>query len=315
MLLLVLPFFTEAAQPCDTEKGFSEIEKLYNEGYFNQVLDNVEVLEDCASLSEKQYRELLILKYKCLRNIRKGKNFQATLEKLKAYMAAKNVLVDFEVQFLLAEMYALRGKQKEHSYYIQKIEDSLMSNSQATDGDLGRFFLVKYYGFEREESYGDAAAIAQKALSYFQKMENPPVYYMGNTLRGLGNMNRYHGDFDKSISYYKQELRLYEAHFDADHFDIAVCHFNIGNVLYEKLEYQAALDRYLKTRKVWINVYEPKDAYMRSLNEAIGDMYWELGDPENALTYFNYSMAEQPQINNGSNNHGYDTTEIQQQIH
>lgn len=299
MICLFAPsFFGVIAQPCNMEKGLSEIEKLYQEGYFNRALNKTVILEDCTSITTQQYRDLLILKYKCLRNIRKGRKSQASLEKLKAYLAAKNVPLDFEIQFLLAEMYALGGKKEEHSYYIQKIEDSIMSNPHIKPAHMGRFYLVKYYGFEREESYGDALANAQKALAHFQKMEDPPVYYMGNTLRGLGNMNRNHGDFDKSISYYEQELQLYEAHFTPDHFDIAVCHFNIGNVHYEKLEYQAALDRYLKTRKIWIGVFDPQDAYMRLLNEAIGDMYWELDDPENALTYFNYSIEGQPQINN-----------------
>ena len=209
MICLFAPsFFGVIAQPCNMEKGLSEIEKLYQEGYFNRALNKTVILEDCTSITTQQYRDLLILKYKCLRNIRKGRKSQASLEKLKAYLAAKNVPLDFEIQFLLAEMYALGGKKEEHSYYIQKIEDSIMSNPHIKPAHMGRFYLVKYYGFEREESYGDALANAQKALAHFQKMEDPPVYYMGNTLRGLGNMNRNHGDFDKSISYYEQELQL-----------------------------------------------------------------------------------------------------------
>jgi len=104
MLLLVLPFNTGSAQPCDIDKGFSEIEKLYKEGYFDQVLEKTEILEDCTLLRVQQYRDLLILKYKCLRNIRKGGKSQATLEKLKAYMAAKNIPLDIEIPFILAEI-------------------------------------------------------------------------------------------------------------------------------------------------------------------------------------------------------------------
>jgi len=56
MLLLVLPFHTGSAQPCDIDKGFSEIDKLYKEGYFDQALEKTEILEDCAPLREEQYR-------------------------------------------------------------------------------------------------------------------------------------------------------------------------------------------------------------------------------------------------------------------
>ena len=45
MLLLMLPFFIEVTQPCDTEKDFSETEKLYKEGHFDQVLEKMERTE------------------------------------------------------------------------------------------------------------------------------------------------------------------------------------------------------------------------------------------------------------------------------
>ena len=298
VLFLTLPMISEAAQPCDGAKGLLEIGQLYDAGYFDQVLEKAETLEDCTSLSEKQFQELLVLKYKCLRNIRKGKNALATLEKLKAFKEANNIPIDFETQLLLAEVYALRGKKEEHTYYIQKIEDSILSNPQASNMDLGRFYLIMYYGFEQGQSYGDALTLVQKALSYFQKMEVPPIYYKGNALRGLGSMNRNQGDFDKSLSYYQQELKLYETIYGQDHFEIAVSHFNIGNVHYEKLEYKSALDHYLKTQKIWAAIFERQDPYMKMLNEALGDMFWELDDHENALRYFNESMLDEPKINN-----------------
>jgi len=303
ILLFTVTLYSEASQPCEGVLDISEIEKLYYQGYFDQVLVATKTLEDCLSLSEKEYQELLILNYKCLRNVRKGKKARAALETLKAFKESNNIPLDFETTLLLAEMYALRRDREKHLYYSQIIEDSLFSTAGASNRDLGRFYLIKYYGFEREQAFGDAMTIAQKALSYFQKMENPPIYYKGNTLRGLGNMNRNHSDFDKSISYYQQELALYETHYNEDHFDIAVCHFNLGNVYYEKLEYNQALDYFLKAHKTWSTIYLPQDRYMKMLNEAIGDMYWELDDHQNALIFFNNAVIDEAHINN-------DTSEI-----
>ena len=303
ILFLTLSLYAEASQPCEGAKDISEIEKIYNQGYFDQVLAETKMLEDCPSLSEEHYQQLLVLNYKSWRNVRKGKKARAALETLKAFQESKNIALDFETTLLLAEMYALRRDREKHRYYAQLIEDSIFSNPNAANEDLGRFYLIKYYGFEREQAFGDAMTIAQKALSHFQKVENPSVYYKGNTLRALGNMNRNHGDFDKSISYYQQELTLYEAHYNKDHFDIAVCHFNLGNVYYEKLEYQNALDHFLKAHNTWSNIYQPQDRYMKMLNEAIGDMYWELEDHPNALIYFNAAVIDEKQINN-------DTSEI-----
>lgn len=303
ILFFTVSLYAEASQPCEGAMDFSEIEKLYDQGYFDQVLAETKILEDCPSLSEKQYQQLLILNYKSFRNVRRGKKARVALETLKTYQESKNIALDFETTLLLAEMYALRRDREKHLYYTKLIEDSIFSNPNASNEDLGRFYLIKYYGFEREQAFGDAMTIAQKALSYFQKVEDPSVYYKGNTLRGLGNMNRNHGDFDKSISYYQQELTLYSAHYNEDHFDIAVCHFNLGNVYYEKLEYEKALDHFLKAHKTWSTIYQPQDRYMKMLNEAIGDMYWELEDHQNALTYFNAAVVDEQQINN-------DTSEI-----
>ena len=298
IFFFTLSLYAEASQPCEGAKDISEIEKLYHQGYFDQVIVETKLLEECPSLSEEEYQQLLILNYKSFRNVRRGKKARAALETLKAYQESKNIALDFETTLLLAEMYALRKDREKHRYYTQLIEDSLFSTPNASNEDLGRFYLIKYYGFEREQAFGDAMTIAQKALSYFQKVENPSVYYKGNTLRGLGNMNRNHGDFDKSISYYQQELTLYEAHFKEDHFDIAVCHFNLGNVYYEKLEYDKALDHFLKAHNTWSTIYQPQDRYMKMLNEAIGDMYWELEDHQNALIYFNAAVIDEEQINN-----------------
>lgn len=104
MILLVVSFHTGTAQPCDMDKGSSEIQKLYEEGYFDQVLDKTKVPEDCISPSEEQNQDLLIPKYKCLRNISKYRKSLVTLEKLKAYMAVKNIPLDIEIPFILAEI-------------------------------------------------------------------------------------------------------------------------------------------------------------------------------------------------------------------
>lgn len=105
MICLFAPsFFGVIAQPCDMEKGLSGIEKLYQEGYFNRALNKMVILEDCTSITTQKYRDLLILKYKCFRNIRKGRKSQATLEKLKTYMAAKDIPLDIEIPFILAEI-------------------------------------------------------------------------------------------------------------------------------------------------------------------------------------------------------------------
>ncbi len=285
------------SQNCDITAGLSDIQKEYEQGRFDKVLDRSEELLECPEQTDQQHVALLIWKYKVLRNTRKTRKGHITILQAVSFLEEKGIPKGFDFEFLLAESYALRRDLPNYKLHVQRIKDSLEPLADQPSVDLGRYYLIEYYAFDKGDPSG-AAAMGQKALSVLEKLEDPPVYYLGNVLRGLGNMNRTNGDFDRANLYYQQELELYEKSYHEGHFDIAVCHYNIGNVYYEKLEYQSALDHYLQAHDTWSKVFEPRNVYMRNLNEAIGDMYWELGDKENALTYIGYSIADESAINN-----------------
>jgi len=298
LLAIILAVASISAQPCDVTKGLSEIETSYQKGFFDEVLEQAQTLQHCDIKSNEQYIDLLVWEYKVLRNTRKNRTGHAVILKAISFMKEHNIPVSFDHQFLLAESYALRGDLVNYKSNIKRIEDSLLPMASTNTVDIGRYLLIQFYATDVELNPSKGAAIAQKALSVLEKTKDAPVYYLGNSLRGLGNMYRTNGDFDRAHSYYQQELELYQKNYHKDHFDISVCHYNLGNVFYEKLEYQQALDHYLKAHTIWTKVFSPKDGYMRNLNEAIGDMYWELEDKEKALTYFSYSVIDEKNINN-----------------
>ena len=105
-------------------------------------------------------------------------------------------------------------------------------------------------------------------------------------------INQARGDFDKAIDYFRQELNLYEKYYVTGSFDIGTAHYSSGNVYYELMEHQNALNHYLQAYEIWKNYYSPSKKYMRYLTEAIGDMYWELGQKEKSLPFYNLSVVD-----------------------
>lgn len=294
--LLVSPL--AVGQNCTISEGLTEIETNYTDGFFDEVLEKVDELLDCKNVTHQEQVTLRLWEYKAYRNTRKSREGHAALLQAVSIMEENGIPLSFDFKFLLAESYALRGDRTGYDQYIQPIRDSLLPLKGQITVDQARYHLVEYYAYDKAADPSGAAAMTQEALAILEKLDDPPIYYLGHVLRGLGNMNRSNGDFDRSELYYKQELELYQKSYHKDHFDIAVGHYNIANVYYEKLEYQLALDHYLQAHPIWTSVFGPKNAYMRNLNEAIGDMYWELADRENALRYFGYSVVDEERVNN-----------------
>ncbi len=283
------------AQHCDIPSGLDEIASLDAQGDFPEALEKTEQLLQCVGISDKEAIALHLWQFKMYRNGYREKNANRAILRAKSIWEETGEPFNFNFRLLLLESSALRGDTAVYEPMLRQFRDELFSKNENDYHEyLGRYyFLINYKG-------NDAIPNFLKALSHFEKLEHPPVFHMGVTLRGLGNMNRNRGDFEKSLAYYDQERQLYEANFPEDHFNISICNFNLGNVYYETLEYQKALSHYLKVVPVWEERYEPDHFRMKTLHEAIGDMYWELGDQKNALSYFERATENEALINNDS---------------
>ena len=298
--ILFLLFFLHQSfgQKCDVESGLKELLTLDEKGKFNEALTSIELLLNCNILSNSDKIKLGIWEYKMYRNILKPKKAYAALLRSESILKENKIPISLDFKLLQIEIYAIRNDQVNFQKINSEIESSIF-NSSENNFNLGRFYLSLSYSIKNQGLTNKELAYFQKAMEAFNQVNTVSTYYLGSTLRGLGNMNRTLGDYDRSLSFYSDELILYQSKYSPDHFNIAVCHYNIGSVYYEKLEYELALDHYLKTLKIWKLVYATSNKkYLHILNEAIGDLYWELGDQENALNYFNEAISGERIINN-----------------
>ncbi|GAB5399657.1 MAG: hypothetical protein Aureis2KO_12420 [Aureisphaera sp.] len=283
------------AQDCAIEDGLEEIATLEAQGDFNAALGKAALLLACNGIDDQEKIDLHIWQFKLYRNNYREKSANEAILKAKVLWEETGKPFSFNFKLLLIESSALRKDTTVYNPMRRVFRNELFAKNESDHHEyLGRYyFLINYEG-------NDALPNFLKALDHFEKMENPPLFHLGHTLRALGNLNRNRGDFEKSLDYYGQERDLYAGHYPEDHFNIAVCNFNLGNVYYETLEYKKALDHYLLVVPIWEKRYEPDHYRMKTLNEAIGDMYWELGDQKNALGYFEKATENEQLVNNDS---------------
>ncbi len=291
-------------QSCDADLLETQINSLLAKGLFEEAdtvakhwLKCSEELDDIQSVYwARMYR------YQAARNRRKYKTAFRHAEKArKIWNAIPPENRQEEGYFYIAQAEAaIMGKEVALSKKYLAEAQRWISDQHETD-----FFIQAYYTFTKgfyhqhgDHQYDLARESFQHALELLVKMPKPPVYLIGQTLRWLGTTNRIDGDFEKAIYFYGRELSYYEAAYPPSHPEIANTNYNIGAVQYELLRYEDALKSFLRTHAIWKDMREPDDKFMRYLNEAIGDMYWELGNRDKTLEFYDLAVAGEEPINN-----------------
>ena len=290
------------SQNCDIRQQLKDLDSLNRVGSFNEALNLVSESLKCPSMTGNEKIALYVWKYRLERNRLKTRRAGKAIDSAFLLYNISDQIPSAEHSMYLAESYALRGRSEDVQPLLLALDltedDSLMRSYYEARLNLIRHFAMDGDQFpaERTALLYDALAILEN-LDVAKSVEIDP-YYLGNTLRALGNLNRTNGDLEQSASFYSRELELYSKLYPEDHFDISICNYNLGGVFYEKLEFGKALDHFLSAHKVWSKVYDTESFRMRTLNEAIGDMYWELEDYESALNYFNAAIDTEKKINN-----------------
>ncbi|WP_353779283.1 CHAT domain-containing protein [Winogradskyella sp. 3972H.M.0a.05] len=294
VLTLSYPLFGYS-QSCDVKSELEAIEDLYIEGSYNEALAITKHLKTCDSVRNEALKDVYVWQYKLYRNIFKKSSSHRAMLKADSLnkILGDNETLDFKM--LVAESYAFVRKDEEYHQLIAPLEQQVLNASFSDSINKARYYHAQFLVTDKGGNTHKAVENLQNAFKYLNKEQR---YYRAEMLKNLGNMTRVLGDFDKSFAYYQQEYDELSQWLKPDHLNIATCNYHLGTIHYEKLEYQDALDRFLEAHKVWSKVYEPDYRYMRYLNEAIGDMYWELDDKPNALKYFDMATAGEKLIDN-----------------
>ena len=287
-------------QNCDLVNMEKEWAAKINAGTYEELAQLAGVWMTCARSDEDIYRGV-IFQYIAERNTRKFNKAWRFMQKADSiYVFSKKIKKEkFPLHDLnMAEAAAL----SRHFVISKKYLNIFFQKNKSQHLKKQTLALVSYIkGLTSQNNKADfeqALRHYRNALHLFLELPAPPVYHTGQTLRSLGNTSRALGSFRQAVYYYERELALYEKNYPAGHKDIAIAHYNTGAVWYELSRYEEALGHFLSTLQTWQQQGAPSERYMRYLHEAIGDMYWELDDHQEALRYYDKAVAGEEPVNN-----------------
>lgn len=246
---------------------------------------------------DQQDFEWLMLRAEVLRKSGEERETQHLLENiLETFGSTVEPVSLLEIRIRLLEVYSHRRKAEKATSLYSRI---FTQHESIPEHLKGRWYKAEgmYHRYITGDKSGSWKAF-QAVVSFYKDRPEQDPYLLGSSLRELGNKARTRLGLEEAITYYRQELAVYEEHFVPDHFLISLPHYNLGTVFYELAEPAEAVSHFLVTYDIWEKKGAPSAVYMRYLLEAIGDMYWELEDRQQALRFFDLAMDGAPRVNN-----------------
>ncbi|MDF1696762.1 MAG: CHAT domain-containing protein [Saprospiraceae bacterium] len=117
---------------------------------------------------------------------------------------------------------------------------------------------------------------------YLQKMDHPES---SGFLRTMAHSYLEEGQFEKAREYFRIERQIYRKHKVLFPKLLGVMFYNEANTHYEQLEFNEAIQDYDSTLFYWA-IEAPSKVYLRYVNEALGDLYYETNNMELASSYW-----------------------------
>ncbi len=111
--------------------------------------------------------------------------------------------------------------------------------------------------------------------------------YYAASLRGMGNVSFYKGNFDAAIGFYRQSLK--ESLVVDDHRGVLMCYNNLGLSFWKKGTYDEALNYYLKSLSICD--HSGDRASMMAVLNNIGLIQYSIGNADSAKGYYMRSLA------------------------
>lgn len=168
-----------------------------------------------------------------------------------------------------------------HSYFPDEQEILFM---------LGSIFQINNIYFSNKDR---AWIIHMNLCSDYNHKLKPIFEYMkneyGNGETGLlsfGRVLRQMGKFDDAEKYYQRFLnqRLYDRESEAQ------CYHLLGNIAFDKGNYDFSLEYHLKSLEIKKEQFESNDASLAYNYNSIGIVYWKKGNKERALESYDKAL-------------------------
>jgi CHAT domain-containing protein len=176
------------------------------------------------------------------------------------------------------------------------IMDSIAVENIPHDDRQCVFYLFLQGRCREKEEQETALTLYREALELSKKMINRDWQLEAMIKGTLGNIFRSR-DPVVAVHFFLQQAAALDSVYAPNHLDVAGAHYNAANLYYELTEYSNALAEYQQAYPGFAHHFKQGDRYMRFITEAMGDMYWELGNRDSAVYYYDLSIIGEASVN------------------
>ena len=273
-------------------------EERIKKGHAYTVFHSLDSICHILDSSQAYYPKALFLKMLAARESYQPEECRATLLEIDDRYSAniEHIYTCNEIAQLI-QSHLVSGKMSIAQRYRDKIRELSMTIDCNSCELAARLNFVDATLVDYKNQSTDSSDIFIR-LAY-EKITScsGPFLLHARILKVLARTDADQLNHDQALLRHREEREVLGRIYPSDHFDIASSHYNSGNILYEIGQYQRALDHYVIAHPIWKKRYKPEVVYMRFLTEAIGDMYWELGQKALALRYYDESIAGEKLVN------------------
>lgn len=149
-------------------------------------------------------------------------------------------------------------------------------------GDLVSY-LREHLAYLESKRVG-AWVLAEKKLPLKTGNDGNLLYEYAFTLRDMGN-------FQDSIAYLEQALKVWIKVYGENDGNVTACMNDLGLCWKELSEYKKAIDYYEKALKIDIEIYGDKDSRIAVRLNNLGSTWNDLGEPKKAIGYYEQALA------------------------
>ncbi|MFW9993897.1 MAG: tetratricopeptide repeat protein [Candidatus Odinarchaeota archaeon] len=276
------------------------LRQLFEKGQFQEILDQVALLEEKGKLtilSLAEQVEILYYKSRALEGL--GQYEDA----LQVVMLSHEKLTSSEengrkIVLLVARLYALIGLgQLEDCLAGIKEGDAILKSLSAVEHEemvemVALFYNVKGIIYRHKGKLDEALINYKHGLKLQEALENQ--YQVAISLSNMGNIYLLKGELDTALEYHQRSLALKEQVGNPK--GIAMSLNNIGAVHHAEGKLDEALECWKNATVLWEEVGNPLALGM-TLNN-IGEIYRIKGELDTALEYHQRSLALKEQVGN-----------------
>lgn len=267
---------------------------LISTGEFDSAYQLLHTWPNTADLSQGDNFELSMLKTMSSLEARRGKSTREAMAELEqVILTTPQAIVNKpEHRLTLSEIYFKQGQNHKGCTCLETIP---VAGIQPSSALYVRYLFLTGICYSGQNT-DSAVAYLQAALDLLNENKSGPSWLEAKIRRALGNELR-DRDPEAAVQYYLKDAQILEMIFTPGHLEIAGAHYNAANVYFSLMEYTRALEEYKIAYPGFSKRYQPGDRYMRFINEAIGDMFWELGQKDSALVYYDRSVIGEDPVN------------------